>query len=244
MTRAAARDRGQSKLMIVGREKEQPEPGAAGAESASAREPQRALSEPPPSPTISSPKPRTGPALSLEWQAVCYFTHHHVLKVHKSPCRGFLAFFPELYKEKGDDLCLKHAVLSVASLSLFNASQVGQLYVNARRHYGSAIKSLYNALKSNETAVTDEVFAASLFLNVFTVCLYQTFYCHSWLTHAGLEWRDEPWVESSYPWYSFSTATTRQVAVEYEIWPRIIWLGHFTSCMCLIPYHMYTLPTR
>lgn len=166
MTRAAVRDRRQSKMTTVGREKEQPDLDAAPTDA----QPQRALSEPPPSPTISSPKPRTGPALSLEWQAICYFTHHHVLKVHKSPCRGFLAFFPELYKEKGDDSCLKHAVLSVASLSLFNASRIGQLYVNSRRHYGSAIKSLYNALKSNETAVTDEVFAASLFLNVFTVC--------------------------------------------------------------------------
>lgn len=169
MTPAAARDHPQSKMTIVGREKEQPDPKAAPTE-AQLSSGQRARSEPPPSPTISSPRPRTGPALSLEWQAVCYFTHHHVLKVHKSPCRGFLAFFPELYQEKGDDSCLKHAVLSVASLSLFNASRVGQIYVNARRHYGSAIKSLVNALKSNETAVTDEVFAASLFLNVFTVC--------------------------------------------------------------------------
>lgn len=168
MTRGAARDHRQSKKAIVGPEKEQPEP--AETQSSSARGPQWASSEPPPSPTVSSPRPRTGPDLSLEWQAVCYFTHHHVLKVHRSPCRGFLAFFPELYKEKGDDSCLKHAVLSVASLSLFNASRVGQLYVNSRRHYGSAIKSLYHALKSNETAVTDEVFAASLFLNIFTVC--------------------------------------------------------------------------
>jgi len=188
MMRPAARGCGQSKMTIVGHEKEQPEPGAAEAQSSSARGPRRALSEPAPSPTISSPQPRSGPALSLEWQAICYFMHHYVLKVHKSPCRGFLAFFPELYKEKGDNACLKHAVFSVASLSLFNASLVGQLYVNARRHYGSAIRSLYNALKSNETAVTDEVFAASLFLNVFTVCLYRAFHCNRWLTHAGLEW--------------------------------------------------------
>ncbi|EYE96881.1 Zn(II)2Cys6 transcription factor domain-containing protein [Aspergillus ruber CBS 135680] len=208
-TRAATRDRRQTKMTTVGREKEQSE--LAEAQSSSACEPQRALSEPL-SPTISSPRPRTGPALSLEWQAVCYFTHHHVLKVHKSPCRGFLAFFPELYKEKGDDSCLKHAVLSVASLSLFNASRVGQLYVNSRRHYGSAIKSLYNALKSNETAVTDEVFAASLFLNVFTDLSGETsdgLNPHIPGTHSLLQLRDKSQLHTKYGRELFGWAITQ-----------------------------------
>ena len=121
---------------------------------------------------LPSPEPRSGPALSLEWQALCYFVHHHVLHVHRSPCRGYLAFFPDLYREMGDHcLFLQHAALGVASLALFNTSRVDQLYVNARKHYGSAMRFLCHALGSSETAVKDEVFTASLLLSVFAVCI-------------------------------------------------------------------------
>lgn len=129
--------------------------------------------------TLSSPKPRSGPALSLEWQALCYFVHHHVLHVHRSPCRGYLAFFPDLYREMGDNcLFLQHAVLGVASLALFNTSRVGQLYVNARKHYGSAMGFLCQALSSSEIAMKDEIFAATLLLSVFAVCISSRIRCY------------------------------------------------------------------
>lgn len=124
----------------------------------------------------------SNPTLSLEWQSVCYFIHHHVLRVHRSPCRGALAFFPELYQEYasgskgkavGGSSCLKHAVLSVSSLALFNASHVGELYVNARSHYGLAMKDLGQVLQQGRQDVIsgDEVLGAVLFLLYFAVSL-------------------------------------------------------------------------
>lgn len=111
------------------------------------------------------------PVLCLEWQSLCYFFHQHVLQVARSPCEGHLAFFPELYQERGDDPCLRNAILSVSYLTLFNTSGVQQLQVHARKHYGAALNSLIATLNSNELALRDEVVAASLFLSMFTVIL-------------------------------------------------------------------------
>lgn len=106
--------------------------------------------------------------------------HHHVLRVHRSPCRGALAFFPEMYQEYangakgktiGGDPCLKHAILGVSLLALFNASHVGELYVNARSHYGLAMKELGDVLQQGKQDVIsgDEVLGAVLFLSYFAV---------------------------------------------------------------------------
>ncbi|OOF96817.1 hypothetical protein ASPCADRAFT_515024 [Aspergillus carbonarius ITEM 5010] len=85
----------------------------------------------------------------------------------RSPCEGHLEFLPELYQEKGSDPCLRHAILSVSYLSLFNTARVNELYVNARKHYGVALKSLTAALSNKETSGQDETFAAALFLSMF-----------------------------------------------------------------------------
>ncbi|KAJ9218542.1 transcriptional regulator family: Fungal Specific TF [Paecilomyces variotii] len=118
-------------------------------------------------PTSTSSVPHS-PVLCLEWQSLCYFFHQHVLQVARSPCEGHLAFFPELYQERGDDPCLRNAILSVSYLTLFNTSGVQQLQVHARKHYGAALNSLIATLNSNELALRDEVVAASLFLSMFT----------------------------------------------------------------------------
>lgn len=112
---------------------------------------------------------RLNPNLSIEWQSLCYFVHEHVLTVHKSPCGGHLAFFPELYREKGDDPCFRHAVMSAACLTLFNASHYYDLYVAAQNHYGSALRSLNATLNSESSAIRDETLAAVLFLGMFDV---------------------------------------------------------------------------
>ncbi|PYI07727.1 hypothetical protein BO78DRAFT_365988 [Aspergillus sclerotiicarbonarius CBS 121057] len=121
-------------------------------------------------PTKSPSRPPSPPAAitpCLEWQSLCYFFHQHVMPTQKSPCEGHLEFLPELYQEKGNDPCLRHAVLSVSYLSLFNTARVNELYVNARKHYGIALKSLTTALNSKETSTQDETFAAALFLSMF-----------------------------------------------------------------------------
>jgi hypothetical protein len=109
----------------------------------------------------------SSPVPCLEWQSLCYFFHQHVLHVERSPCEGHLAFFPELYQERGDDPCLKNAILSVSYLTLYNTSGVEQLHVNARKHYGAALTSLITTLNSKELALRDEIIAASLFLSMF-----------------------------------------------------------------------------
>ena len=119
----------------------------------------------------SSPQPSPPAAITpcLEWQSLCYFFHQHVLPTQRSPCEGHLEFLPELYQEKGSDPCLRHAILSVSYLSLFNTARVNELYVNARKHYGVALKSLTAALSNKETSGQDETFAAALFLSMFIV---------------------------------------------------------------------------
>ncbi|RAK95286.1 Zn(II)2Cys6 transcription factor [Aspergillus ibericus CBS 121593] len=120
--------------------------------------------------TNSSPRAPSPPAAitpCLEWQSLCYFFHQHVLPTQKSPCEGHLEFLPELFQEKGNDPCLRHALLSVSYLSLYNTARLNELYVNARKHYGIALKSLTTALNGTETSSQDETFAAALFLSMF-----------------------------------------------------------------------------
>ncbi|KAL2793126.1 hypothetical protein BJX66DRAFT_352058 [Aspergillus keveii] len=80
--------------------------------------------------------------------SLAYFMHHHVVVIHKSPCGGHLTFLPDLYREKGSEPCLSHAVQSVAYLSLFNIHGAPTLWYQARRQY-------------------NEVFASSLLLSMF-----------------------------------------------------------------------------
>ncbi|PYH86211.1 hypothetical protein BO82DRAFT_418590 [Aspergillus uvarum CBS 121591] len=103
-----------------------------------------------------------------ELMSLCYFHHHHVLRVQRSPCEGHLAFFPDLFQERGNDPCFKHAVLSVSYLTLFHKARVPKFQINARRHYGLALRLLNQALSFSQTQVRDEIFAASLFLSMFS----------------------------------------------------------------------------
>lgn len=66
---------------------------------------------------------------------------------------------------------MKHAILGVSLLALFNASHVGELYVNARSHYGLAMKELGDVLQQGKQDVIsgDEVLGAVLFLSYFAV---------------------------------------------------------------------------
>ncbi|RAH85439.1 hypothetical protein BO86DRAFT_445888 [Aspergillus japonicus CBS 114.51] len=109
------------------------------------------------------------PTLAPCWesQSLGYFYDQFVLHAQRSPCEGHLAFLPDLFREKGDDPCLKHAVLSVSYLSLHNVSRRAELYANARRHYGLALNSLGTALSIEGAYMKDEVFAAALFLSMF-----------------------------------------------------------------------------
>ncbi|RAL07349.1 Zn(II)2Cys6 transcription factor [Aspergillus homomorphus CBS 101889] len=103
-----------------------------------------------------------------ELMSLCYFNHHHVLRVQRSPCEGHLAFFPDLFQERGDEPCFKHAVLSVSYLTLFHKARVHMLQINARRHYGLALRLLNQALSFSQSQIRDEIFAASLFLSMFS----------------------------------------------------------------------------
>ncbi|KAB8256536.1 hypothetical protein BDV32DRAFT_153158 [Aspergillus pseudonomiae] len=104
---------------------------------------------------------------SWELWPLSYFFHQHVLIVHRSPCGGHLAFLPDLYREKGSEPCLKHAVLSVAYLTLFNSNRSPLLWTQARTNYSTALVALAASLNTPESAARDEVFAACLLLSMF-----------------------------------------------------------------------------
>ncbi|KAL4982287.1 hypothetical protein BDW68DRAFT_182691 [Aspergillus falconensis] len=110
--------------------------------------------------------PSIGSACS-DTSSLSYFMHRHVVVIHKSPCGGHLTFLPDLYREKGSEPCLKHAVQSVAYLSLFNLHGAPTLWYQARRQYSLALAALAAAIDTPETAAGDEVFASSLLLSMF-----------------------------------------------------------------------------
>lgn len=71
---------------------------------------------------------------------------------------------------------MKHAILGVTLLALFNASRVGELYVNARRHYGLAMRDMGYVLRGSEQGAVsgDEVLGAVLFLCLFAVSIHSS----------------------------------------------------------------------
>ncbi|KAL4771635.1 hypothetical protein BDW60DRAFT_207996 [Aspergillus nidulans var. acristatus] len=101
--------------------------------------------------------------------SVSCFMRTYVLIVEKSPCGGHLASLPEFYREKSSEPCLRHSVLSLGYLALFNnRHQSEPLWIQARKHYSAALAALAAAIDTNESAVRDEVFASALFLGIFT----------------------------------------------------------------------------
>lgn len=101
--------------------------------------------------------------------------HHIVLRAHRSPCEGHLAFMPDLFQEQGDKLCLKYALLSVSYLRLSNETSSPELYMKARKSHGLSLEHLNKALCSRENAMKDEVLATCLLLSMFYVRLSDGF---------------------------------------------------------------------
>lgn len=124
---------------------------------------------------LSAPRSVADPQISRplsfckEWQSLCSFMNQVVLKVHRSPCGGHLAFLPDFFEEKGNAPCLKHAILSVSYITLANISGTQESYIKARRHYGLSLGHLNKMLGSREDAMKDETFAACLLLSIFFV---------------------------------------------------------------------------
>ncbi|KAL4980877.1 hypothetical protein BDW66DRAFT_156033 [Aspergillus desertorum] len=125
----------------------------------------------PPSPSISKPMPipPSIPIRNTEELSVSCFMQTHVLIVDKSPCGGYLAFLPEFYSEKSAEPCLRHSVVSLGYLALFNRHKSQNPWIQARKHYSAALAALAAAIGTKESAVRDEVFASALFLGVFSL---------------------------------------------------------------------------
>lgn len=114
-------------------------------------------------------QPSRGLPECADWQSICNFMNQVVLRVHRSPCKGYLAFMPDLFQEKGDDPCLKHAILSISYLTLSNKTGHQELHLKARKNHGLSLEHLNKALGSRENAVKDEILAACLLLSIFYV---------------------------------------------------------------------------
>ncbi|KAL4995177.1 hypothetical protein BDV10DRAFT_188294 [Aspergillus recurvatus] len=123
----------------------------------------------PPSPSIfiPIPIPPSIPTRNTEELSVSCFMQTHVLIVDKSPCGGHLAFLPGFYREKSSEPCLRHSVLSLGYLALFQRHQSQNLWIQARKHYSAALAALAAAIDTKESAVRDEVFASAVLLGIF-----------------------------------------------------------------------------
>lgn len=80
-----------------------------------------------------------------------------------------MAFLPDLFEEKGNVPCLRHAILSVSYITLANMSGTQEFYIKGRKNYGLSLCHLNKMLSSPEDALKDETFAACLLLSIFFV---------------------------------------------------------------------------
>jgi hypothetical protein len=120
--------------------------------------------------TSHKPRPATAIPLCTGSQSLCSFMNRIVISVHLSPCEGYLAFLPKLYRERNDDACLKHAILSVSYLTLSREHKSQKLEIQAQKNHGLSLGLLKTALESQESVVIDEILTACLLLSVFYVC--------------------------------------------------------------------------
>lgn len=125
-------------------------------------------------PTAHKSRPVAAIPSSADWQSLCSFMNRIVLPVHRSPCEGYLAFLPKLYRERSDDACLKHAILSVSYLTLSREHKSHRLDIQARKNHGISLGLLKTALESQDSVIKDEILTACLLLSIFYVWIFQS----------------------------------------------------------------------
>ncbi|KAK6336852.1 hypothetical protein TWF718_009640 [Orbilia javanica] len=100
--------------------------------------------------------------------ALAFFIDQHVLKSRLCPLgTGHLEFLPDLYNAVADTSCLKSAVLATAYLSFFNHTGSPCLDIMARSARSCALRTVYTALQSPDSAAKDETLVAIMLLSLF-----------------------------------------------------------------------------
>ncbi|KFA53237.1 hypothetical protein S40293_10083 [Stachybotrys chartarum IBT 40293] len=104
------------------------------------------------------------PSTDWEQHAIAYFLDNFVLKNAQEETRGYLQFLPGLILTRGNEVCLRDALLAVSMTSLANISSNPTMRLRSAQLYGQALRSTSAALDCHEPGNNIPLLAAILLL--------------------------------------------------------------------------------
>ncbi|KAL2845311.1 hypothetical protein BJY01DRAFT_247784 [Aspergillus pseudoustus] len=100
-------------------------------------------------------------------ESVCYFVHEFSFAPKPDLCSGHLEFLQGLLESSCETSPLRPATLASSYLSLSRHYKSPELYVQARKHYGTALQSIRTILSKPLESWQEEILAAIMLLHMF-----------------------------------------------------------------------------
>ena len=114
------------------------------------------------------------PPMASDWhgQAVCMFFYDYVVTSRDATTDvGYLQILPDLWNKDGNTPAYQEAVSAVSLMYLAHRSSLDCLVLQARHHYGTALRLIAAALRDQEELKKDSTLAAILCAGLYEVCM-------------------------------------------------------------------------
>lgn len=121
-------------------------------------------------PAATSARVARQPHLSLEERALAFFFHENYVAPEPGVSSGHLGFLLELYHSSRQTSCLRPSTLAASYLSLSRHHTSPALYLEARKHYGQALRSVHSSLSKRDER-KDVMLSAIMLLSLVEVSL-------------------------------------------------------------------------
>ncbi|KAL3440840.1 hypothetical protein BJX65DRAFT_314421 [Aspergillus insuetus] len=107
------------------------------------------------------------PRLTWDDESICYFVHEFSFAAKPDLCSGHLEFLQDLLESSPETSPLRPATLASSYLSLSRRYKSSELYVQARKYYGTALQSIRNILSKPLGSWQQEIVAAIMLVHMF-----------------------------------------------------------------------------
>jgi hypothetical protein len=102
-------------------------------------------------------------------ESLCYFVHEFSFAPKPDLCSGHLEFLQGLLESSPETSPIRPATLASCYLSLSRRYKSSDLYVQARKYYGTALKCIRAILSEPHESWQQEIIAAIMLLHMFEV---------------------------------------------------------------------------
>ncbi|KAF5694368.1 Arginine metabolism regulation II [Fusarium denticulatum] len=106
------------------------------------------------------------PQPSFEDESISYFLHEYCVLPAPGVIKGHLDFLEGMYRSSSRSSCIHPALLAAAHISLSRHYKSSTLYVTARYHYGTALRTVNRDLSISKRPLKDETLASLMLLGM------------------------------------------------------------------------------